>query len=160
MFSVLTFILAFVPRRLTTSPIDQIFESDIKSVLARTPFSAPTVKPDPEANFWGPSGLLIRSANSPRSRRMVLFPESDKSCFFVFSAQKKGRKLGFQSTFQYKVIQILNAAVIIGTNGKKLRPRPDNEQQATTRRPGWTRRMEARRRGRGDGGKEESRSGD
>ena len=83
---------------------------------------------------------------------MVLFPES---CFFVFSAQKKGRKLGFQSTFQYKVIQILNAAVI-GTNGKK----PDNEQQATTRRPGWTRRMEARRRGRGDGGKEESRSGD
>ena len=49
---------------------------------------------------------------------------------YWFSAQKKGRKLGFQSTFQYKVIQILNAAVIIGTNGKKLRPR--RRQRATS----------------------------
>ena len=83
--------------------------------------------------------MLIRSANSPRSRRMVLFPES---CFFVFSAQKKGRKLGFQSTFQYKVIQILNAAVhrdkrqIITASTSNKRPHDDRDGPGGWRRGG------------------------
>ena len=70
---------------------------------------------------------------------MVLFPES---CFFVFSAQKKGRKLGFQSTFQYKVIQILNAAghrdkrQIITASTSNKRPHDDRDGPGGWRRGG------------------------